>query len=163
MCTLHVRMHWVCVEHKWCTGAMTVCCWTKMSSAGSPCRCHCHWVFTQAPSVQHLSALSKEKKGDKPLMSVPLISLGRLCSTSFLPAIILPLLRSCQRFRGLRLSALVPRSTRLCLPSLSSLHLKLCDGCRHHPKSSLSQAATIPSLCGHQWIRDGFFCSKWSH
>lgn len=85
----------------------------------------------------------KEKEGDKSLMRAPLISLGCLCSTSFLPAIILPLLRSCQRFRGLRLSALVPRSTRLCLLALSSLHLTLCDGRRHHPKSSPSQAATI--------------------
>lgn len=145
--------------------ATTACCWTKMSSTGSPCRCHCHWVFTQAPSFQHLSALSKgkKKKGDKPLMRAPLISLGHLCSTSFLPAIILLLLRSCQRFRGLRLSALVPHSTRLCLLALSSLHLTLCDGRRHHPKSSLSQAATIPSLCGRQWIRNGFLCSKWSH
>lgn len=71
-------------------------------------------------SVPHLSALSKGLgEADKPLMRARLIWPGRLCSTSFLPATILLLLRSCQRFRGPRhLSALLPPSSRVrLLPS----------------------------------------------
>lgn len=134
-----------------------------MSATGSPCRRQCHWGSTQAPSNTSLPCQRKKKKeGDKSLMRAPLISLGRLCSTSFLPALTLPVLRSCQRFRGLRLSALVPRSSRLCLLALSSLHLTLCDGRRHHPKPQSSSHHPF-SLYGRQWIRNGFFCSKWSH
>lgn len=100
-----------------------------MSSTASAGSCYCHWVFTEAPpppppllptSVPHLSALSKGLgEADKPLMRACLIWPGRLCSTSFLPATILLLLRSCQRFRGPRhLSALLPPSSRVrLLPS----------------------------------------------
>lgn len=122
--TVHVTrgMHGACVEYK-CGGAATGWrCSLKMSSTASACSCRCHCVSTETLLCSPpLWPVKGGKKADKPLMRVSLISLGRLCSASFLPASILLLLRSCQKFRGLRLSALVPRSSRLCLLALSSV------------------------------------------
>lgn len=148
-CALTVRVTWgmhrVCVEDKWCSGAATGWrCSFKMSSAASACSCRCRWVFSEAPPLFPTSLpCQRGKEADKSLMRAPLISLGRLCSTCLLPAIILLLLRSRQKFRGLRLSALVPRTSPLCLLALSSV-----------------MAAATVSLQGLQWIRDGFFLLK---
>lgn len=153
----NIRMQWVCIEHKWCTGAMTpgqLRCPTQANNA----------VFTAdefSLTPLHPTPLpcQRKKKVEKPLLRAPLISPGSLCSTSFFPAIILPLLRSCQKFRGLRLSALVPHSTRLCLPALSSLHLVIdaaaTRATAEQPPPPLSVASSESEMA--------FFCSKWSH
>lgn len=103
----------------------------------------------------------KGKKVEKPLLRAPLISPGSLCSTSFLPAIILPLQRSCQKFRGLRLSALVPHSTRLCLPALSSLH-PVIDTAATQSRAAAEQPPPPLSAASSE-SEMAFFCSKWSH
>lgn len=117
--------------------------------------------FHSPPPSNTSLPCQRKKKVEKPLLRAPLISPGSLCSTSFLPAIILPLLRSCQKFRGLRLSALVPHSTRLCLPALSSLHLVI-DAADTQSRASAEQPPPPLSVASSE-SEMAFFCSKWSH
>lgn len=150
-------MHRACVEDKWRSGAATGWrCSLKMSSAASACSCRCHWVFTEAPLFPtSLPCQTGEKKKSRQALDACTFDLTWAPLLRLLPAIILLLLRSCQKFRGLRLSALVPRSSRLSPGSF------IGDGRRHrrrrHPKSGLSQAAATIALQGLQWIRDAFF------
>lgn len=155
----NIRMQWVCIEHKWCTGAITTgqlrC---PPQGHNSQCSCHCRWVFTQAPAAQHLSALSKGKKSREALAA-------RTFDLTWEP--LLHLLSSCHHPPSAEELSKVQRPPSV--RSGPSYHptvspgpfiLAPCDRRRHHPKPGVSWTATTSSLCGLQWIRDGIFLLK---
>lgn len=141
-----------------------------LSSSDSAYSWHRHRVFIEAPPPPLPTSLplSKERR-DKPLMRAPLISRRRLCFSSFLSPIILPLLPAGELSRVLRPRSLIAPDhvSGLFHPHARcfSKAARAPGGHRRHPKSSLNQvAATSSPLKPIQLIRVGFFSkSQRSH